>query len=98
MASRRNEWKITKISNSARKNIETLDSNSKKALIKNLDMLLRNPYQRDIKKVEGKKNIYRGRIGDVRYYFRVFLESKEIEILLVQARSRIKKKTIQRLI
>lgn len=98
MASRKSEWKINKISNSARKNIESLDSNSQKALIKKLDELQNNPFHKDIKKVEGKKNIYRGRIGEIRYYYRLLHESREIEVLLVQLRGRIKKKTIQRLI
>ena len=98
MASRKNEWKITKISNSARKNIEALDSNSKKALIENFGALQNNPFQKNIKKVEGKKDIYRGRIGDVRYYYRLLNKPKEIEILLVRSRGRIKKRTIQRLI
>ena len=97
MASRRNEWKITKISNSARKNIEALDSNSQKALINNLDALQNNLFQQDIKKIEGKKNIYRGRVGDVRYYFRMIGETKSIEILMVDSRGQIKKKSIQRL-
>jgi mRNA-degrading endonuclease RelE of RelBE toxin-antitoxin system len=98
VASKRNEWKINKISNSARKNIEALESETQTALVKHLDILQKNPFQGDIKKVEGKKNIYRGRIGNIRYYFRLLLESRKIEILFVKTRSRIKKKTIQRLI
>ena len=97
MTSRRNEWKITKVSNSARKNIEVLDSNSQKALIKNLDALQNNPFQKNVKKVEGKKNIYRGRMGGVRYYFRIISETKSIEILMVESRGQIKRKAIQRL-
>jgi len=97
VTSRRNEWKITKVSNSARKNIEVLDSNSQKALIKNLDALQNNPFQKNVKKVEGKKNIYRGRMGGVRYYFRIISETKSIEILMVESRGQIKRKAIQRL-
>lgn len=97
MASGKSEWKITKVSNSARKNIEALDSNSQKALIRNLVALQNNPVQLSIKKVEGKKNIYRGRLGDIRYYFRISSETKSIEILMVDSRGRIKKKSIQRL-
>ncbi len=97
MTSRRNEWKITKVSNSAKKNIEALDSKSQKALIKNLVALQNNPFQKDIKKVEGKKNIYRGRIGGVRYYFRIISETKSIEILMVNFRGQIKRKSVQRL-
>lgn len=97
MTSRRNEWKITKVSNSAKKNIEALDSKSQKALIRNLVALQNNPFPKDIKKVEGKKNIYRGRIGGVRYYFRIISETKSIEILMVNFRGQIKRKSVQRL-
>ena len=97
MVSKKSEWKITKISNSARKNIEALDSNSQKSLIKKLDALQNNPFQQDIKKVEGKKNIYRGRMGDIRFYFRMIWETKSIEILMADSRGQIKKKSIQRL-
>jgi mRNA-degrading endonuclease RelE of RelBE toxin-antitoxin system len=97
VASRKSEWKITKISNSARKNIEALDVNSQKILIKNLDTLQNDPFQKNVKKVEGKKNIYRGRIGSARYYFRISTETKSIEILMIDSRGQIKKKSIQRL-
>jgi len=97
VASRKSEWKITKISNSARKNVEALDSNSQKSLIKKLDELHNNPFQNDIKKVEGKKNIYRGRMGNIRYYFRIISETKSIEILMVNFRGQIKRKSIQRM-
>ena len=50
-----------------------------------------------LKKAQGKKNIYRGRIGDYRYYFRIFPESKSLEIVVFDHRSNIKKKTIQKL-
>lgn len=97
MASKRYEWKITKISNSARKKIESFDLNSQKALIKNLHGLQNNPFRKDIKKVEGKKNIYRVRVGDVRCYFRMISETKSIEILMVDFRGQIKRKSIQKL-
>ena len=97
MASRKSEWKITKISNSARRHINTLDSSSQMALIGQFDRLQENPFRINIKKVEGKKNIYRGRLGDIRYYFRISSEIKSIEILMVDSRGQIKRKSIQRL-
>ena len=97
MASRKSKWKITKISKSARKNIEALDSNFQKILIDRFDKLQENPFQKYIKKVEGKKKIYRGRLRGVRYYFRIIPESKSIEILMVDSRGQMKKKSIQRM-
>jgi mRNA-degrading endonuclease RelE of RelBE toxin-antitoxin system len=97
VASRKSEWKINKISNSARKNIESLDSNSQMVLVGQFDKIQDNPFRKDIKKVEGKKNIYRGRMGGVRYYFRINSETKSIEILMVNFRGQIKRKSIQRM-
>lgn len=94
---RRNKWKINKVSISAKKNIKALDSASQKALIKSLDALQNNPFQKNIKKVEGKKNVYRGRLGKIRYYSRIVSEAKSIEILTVDFRGQIKRKSIQRL-
>ena len=94
---RRNKWKITKVSNSTTKNIESLDSASQKALIKSLDALQNNPFQKDIKKIKGKKNVYRGRMGKVRYYFRIISKEKSIEILMVNFRGQMKRKSIQRM-
>jgi len=97
VASKTRKWHITKIANSARKNIENLELKSQKEIIRQFEALQYNLFRRDIKKVTGKKNIYRGRIGDIRYYFRLFFKSKSIEILLLETRSHVKKKTIQRL-
>ena len=97
MASRRSEWKISKISHSAEKNIKALEPNAQRSLINHFERLQDNPFHKGIKKVEGKKNIFRGRIGNVRYYFRIIPETKSIEILMVDSRGQIKRKTIQRL-
>jgi mRNA-degrading endonuclease RelE of RelBE toxin-antitoxin system len=93
----RKKWTITKIASSAYDNILSLDIEYQELVEKKLDSLQDNPYEGDIKKIQGKKNIYRGRIGDYRFYFRTLPESKSIEILLFEHRSDIKKKTIQRL-
>ena len=97
MTSKRKRWVVSKIAKSAKRNIDNLEFEFKEKVIKRLERLQDNPFEGDIKKVKGKKNIYRGRIGDYRYYFRIFLESKSIEIVVFDHRSNIKKKTIQRL-
>jgi mRNA-degrading endonuclease RelE of RelBE toxin-antitoxin system len=94
----RKRWTIKKIASSTYHNILSLDIKYQELVEKKLGSLQDNPYEGDIKKIQGKKNIYRGRIGDYRFYFRTFPESKSIEILLFEHRSDIKKKTIQRLI
>ena len=97
MTSKGKKWRITKIANSARKSILDLEQKSQKEVLHHLEVLELNPYVCDIKKIAGKKNIYRGRIGNYRYYFRLESSSKSIEILLFETRGSIKQKNIQRM-
>ena len=97
MTSKSTKWRIKKISNSARKNIFALTPDSHKEVLLQLEAQEKNPLQRGIKKIEGKKNIFRGRIGDFRYYFRLLPKSKSIEVLLFDIRGSIKQKRIQKL-
>jgi len=97
MISEGKKWVIEKIANKARRNIDALNLAFQEEVIKRFDRLEKNPFENDIKKISGKKNFYRGRIGKCRYYFRTFPQSKSIEILLFEHRSDIKKKTIQRM-
>jgi mRNA-degrading endonuclease RelE of RelBE toxin-antitoxin system len=66
-------------------------------VIKKLETLTANPFRQGTKKIEGKQNIYRGRIGDFRYYFRLINESKSIEVLMFDIRGNIKHKKIHKL-
>jgi mRNA-degrading endonuclease RelE of RelBE toxin-antitoxin system len=90
-------WTIAKIAKTAAARIESLDPKLQEKVLLRLDELQANPYQGDIKKIEGKFDIYRLRMGEYRLYFRLILECRTIEILLFENRSAIKKKTIQRL-
>ncbi len=91
------KWTITRIARTAAAKIESLDPELQEQVLLRLDELQANPYQGDVKKIHGKFNIYRLRIGEYRLYFRLIPESRTIEILLFESRSAIKKKTIQRL-
>ena len=97
MTSEGRKWVIEKIANKARRNIDAFNLEFQEEVIKRFDRLEKNPFENDIKKISGKKNFYRGRIGKYRYYFRTFPQSKSIEILLFEHCSNIKKKTIQRM-
>jgi mRNA-degrading endonuclease RelE of RelBE toxin-antitoxin system len=90
-------WTITRIARTAAAKIESLDPELQEKVLLRLDELQANPYQGDVKKIQGKFNIYRLRIGEFRLYFRLLPESSSIEILLFESRGAIKKKTIQRL-
>ena len=97
MSSKRRKWIIEKIANKARRNIDALPLEFQEEVIKRFDRLEKNPFENDIKKISGKKNYYRGSLGEYRYYFRTFPESKTIEILLFEHRGSVKKKSIQKL-
>lgn len=96
MPLQRKNWVISDIAKSAQKSIENLDVKFQEKIIKRFECLERNPFLGDIEKVEGKKDIYRGRIGDYRFYFKLIPQSRQIHILLFESRGRIKNKTIQR--
>ena len=97
MTSKKERWVISKISNSARKNIEALDMRVQEKIISRLEHLQENPFGGELRKVQGKKGIFREKADDYRLYFRIFPESRTVEILLFDYRGKIKKKTIQRL-
>ena len=97
MASQRKNWLISEIARNAQINIENLDLKSHNEVIKKFECLEINPFLGDIQKVGGKRNIYRGRIGKYRFYFKIIPQSRHIHILLFEYRGRIKDKIIQRL-
>lgn len=97
MASQRKNWLISKIVRSAQTNIENLDLKSQEEIIKKFECLEINPFLGNVQKVRGKINIYRGRIGKYRFYFKIIPQSRHIHILLFEYRGKIKDKTIQRL-
>jgi len=72
VSSKRRKWIIEKIANKARRNIDALTLEFQEEVIRRFDRLEKNPFENDIKKISGKKNYYRGRIGEYRYYFRIF--------------------------
>lgn len=97
MTSPKKKWTVSKIANRVRKEIEKLDLNIQEEIIKIFECLEYNPFLGDVKKIKGKKNIYRKRIGEYRFYFRTIPQANNIHILLFSYRGKIKDKTIQRL-
>lgn len=97
MTSPKKRWTVNRIANSVKKEIENLDLKLQEEIIKDFECLEHNPFLGDVKKIKGKKNIYRKRIGEYRFYFRTIPQSNNIHILLFKYRGKIKNKTIQRL-
>jgi mRNA-degrading endonuclease RelE of RelBE toxin-antitoxin system len=90
-------WRISKIANEARRAIESLDLDAQEMILTELEGLQAKPFLGDVKRIMGKKDIYRLRSGRFRIYFRIILATRSIEILLFDKRGAIKDKDIQRL-
>jgi len=66
-------------------------------ILTELEVLQADPFWGDVKRIKGKKDIYRLRSGRFRIYFRIIPSSHLIEILLFDQRGAIKDKNVQRL-
>ena len=97
MTSQKKSWRIRGIANSAKKYIQKQDLKTQEALLIKIECLEYDPFFGDIRKVEGKEDIFRLRADDHRIFYRVFHEDKTMDILLIDKKSGIKRKTIQRL-
>ena len=78
-----------------RKQIDNLPEDIKSKIDELLDVLKIRPIPaktHDVKKIKGKENIYRVRIGDYRVVYRYEKKEKRIEILLVLPWSKAYKK------
>ena len=74
-----------------RKQIENLPVEIKERIDKLIDVLKVTPIpvkDYDVKKIKGKENIYRIRIGDYRIAYRYKKKEEKIEILLVLPRKK----------
>ena len=97
MISPAGNWRISKIANEARKAIGSLDLETQELVLIKLEWLQTNPFAGDIKKIKGKKDIYRLRVQSLRIYFRLNMSLRTIEILLIDKRGQIKDRSIERL-
>lgn len=97
MTSPAGSWRVTRIANSARRFIETLEPNSLERVLVALESLQVDPFAGDVKKVKGKSDLYRTRVESFRVHFRLDKSDRSIEILLIDKRGQIKDKSIERL-
>ena len=63
MTSKSKKWRITKIANSARKNILAQDQESRKKVLHHLESLEINPFDRSIKKLPVRKTSTEEELG-----------------------------------
>jgi mRNA-degrading endonuclease RelE of RelBE toxin-antitoxin system len=62
-----------------------------------MESLTLDPFSGDVRKIQGKDDLFRLRIETFRIYYRVCPRDKTIEVLLIDNKAGIKGKTIQRL-
>jgi mRNA interferase RelE/StbE len=79
------------ISNRARKSLRRLPDHYARRVVLAFEALKQNPApvpEYDVMKLRGLKDVYRIRIGDIRIEYEVAWESRLINILVVESRSR----------
>ena len=97
MTSQKKSWRIKGVANSAVKNLHKLDLKTQETLLIKIECLEYDPFLGDVKKILGKRDIYRLRVDDQRVYFRLSQTDKTIDILVIDNKSGVKGKKIQRL-
>jgi mRNA-degrading endonuclease RelE of RelBE toxin-antitoxin system len=62
-----------------------------------MESLTLDPYSGDVRKIQGKDDLFRPRIDAYRIFYRLYSRDRTIEILLIDNKAGIKGKTILRL-
>jgi len=81
-------WDV-KIAKKVQKQIKSFPKNDANRTITFLEQIAENPYQGDIEKIEGEKNIWRRRVGSYRILYEIFPKRRFIYILNIQRRTSI---------
>ena len=81
-------WDV-EIAKRVQKQIKVFPKKDTTRILISLDRLVKNPYQGDIEKIEGEKNIWRKRVGSYRALYEVFPKQKFIHILNIQRRTSV---------
>lgn len=97
MAFPKERWRITKVAHSAKRRFDKLNSEIKATLLDGMERLALDPHEGNVRKIQGKDDIYRLRVDDFRIYYRLCPRDKSIEILLIDNKAGIKAKKIRRL-
>jgi len=77
------------ISNNAKKFLKNSEKEDSTRLIKKIEELKEKPFSSDCKKVQGRKNIFRVRIGKIRILYVIFKEKDTLFVSKIDKRSKI---------
>jgi len=81
-------WDV-KIAKKVQKQIKSFPKKDTNRTITFLEQIAGNPYQGDIEKIEGEKNIWRRRVGSYRILYEIFSKQRFIYVLNIQRRTSI---------
>ena len=81
-------WDV-KIAKKVQKQIKSFSKKDTNRTITFLEQIAGNPYQGDIEKIEGEKNIWRRRVGSYRILYEIFSKQRFIYVLNIQRRTSI---------
>lgn len=79
-------WKI-KIAKRVLKQLKRIPKKDAQRLLFVLEAFSENPFQGDIAKIEGERNIWRRRVGNYRIFFEIWFEQKFVSILDIKRKT-----------
>ena len=85
MASSTTEYEII-FARTARKELELLDNNFIRRILRKIESLVTNPRPAGCEKLKGHENLWRVRVGDYRIVYSIFDDKKIIDISIVRHR------------
>jgi mRNA interferase RelE/StbE len=81
------KYRVT-LCRSARKELEKLDTMILERIFPKIEALAENPYPQGCLQIQGRKNMWRIRVGDYRVIYSVYEEEKWVDIIAVRHRKK----------
>lgn len=78
---------VLQIDPSVLKALKKFPQKDTKRIVSAIENLPKNPYQGDIQKMKGEKNVWRRRIGSYRVFFELLPEEKIIHVYSIERRT-----------
>lgn len=73
---------------SARKELEALDPPTVNRIFPKIEALAKEPRPRTCRKLQGKSNLWRIRVGDYRILYAVYDKKRTVDIIAIRIRSK----------
>jgi len=79
-------WQIS-VANAAQKQLEKVPARNAEKIEKAIDGMAVNPFAGDVKKMSGKEDIWRRRVGSYRIFYKVIQDLKIVYIFEITRRT-----------